>query len=406
VTERSDRYAREVLRAGRDLGITPRGIVIGFATVSVECDWIMYANAKVPESLDLPHERVGSDGKSVGLFQQQVVWGNGAWWWGDASDCMDPYRSARMFFQRLAKRNYTTGDAGSHAQAVQGSAFPDRYAERMGEAQQLYDRIANDTPNEDGNVAKPDFREINVMGKARSGRGGARVTNFLLHTQEGNGSAESLAAYLNNTNNGVSYHYTVRDGVVCDVVDTDSASWSVLSANSYTINLCFAGSRAAWSRQQWLDIERDLEIAAYLAVQDCRKYGFATDVITRPYRRADGISDHRYVTECLGIGNHTDVGDGFPWDVFARYVRKYTNGESEDDMQLTDEFVNYKGIRVSIKDLLWWLDRHASETAEQLGPWEQLGENDKGEPLRLVDAVAEVKSDVAAIKKLLEAKES
>lgn len=33
-----DEYAREVLRAGRDLGITPRGIVIGFATVSVECD--------------------------------------------------------------------------------------------------------------------------------------------------------------------------------------------------------------------------------------------------------------------------------------------------------------------------------------------------------------------------------
>lgn len=136
-------YAREVLRAGRDLGITPRGIVIAFATVSVECDWIMYANAKVPESLNLPHERVGSDGKSVGLFQQQVVWGNGAWWWGDAATCMDPYKSARLFFERLKKLDYNGPNSpGSYAQAVQGSAFPDRYDTRMAEAQQLYNQLS------------------------------------------------------------------------------------------------------------------------------------------------------------------------------------------------------------------------------------------------------------------------
>lgn len=142
-----DQYAREILRAGRDLGITPRGIVIAFATVSVECDWIMYANSKVPESLKLPHERVGSDGLSVGLFQQQVVWGNG-WWWGDAATCMDPYMSARLFFERLAKRDYNNGDPGSHAQAIQRSAYPDRYGQRMADAQKLYDRIATDQPQE------------------------------------------------------------------------------------------------------------------------------------------------------------------------------------------------------------------------------------------------------------------
>lgn len=136
-----DDYAREVLRAGRDLGITPRGIMIAFATVSVECDWIMYANAKVPESLNLPHERVGSDGRSVGLFQQQVVWGNG-WWWGDAATCMDPYKSAALFFNRLKKLDYNGPNSpGSYAQAVQRSDYPDRYDTRMREAQELYDRI-------------------------------------------------------------------------------------------------------------------------------------------------------------------------------------------------------------------------------------------------------------------------
>ena len=64
---------------------------------------------------------------------------------------------------------------------------------------------------------KPDYREIQQMGNSRSNRWGTRIRNFYLHTEEGNASAEGLAAYLNNPNNGASYHYTVRDGVVVDV---------------------------------------------------------------------------------------------------------------------------------------------------------------------------------------------
>lgn len=148
-----DVYAREVLRAGKDLGITARGIVIGFATVSVESDWIMWANAKVPESLKLPHERVGSDGFSVGLFQQQVVMGNG-WWWGDAATCMDPYKSACLFFERLKKLDYNGSNSpGSYAQAIQRSAYPDRYDQRMADAQKLYDRIATEQPAQEDLLA-------------------------------------------------------------------------------------------------------------------------------------------------------------------------------------------------------------------------------------------------------------
>jgi hypothetical protein len=172
----------------------------------------------------------------------------------------------------------------------------------------------------------PQFTEINRLGGSRSNRWGSRITNFLLHTQEGNGTAEGLASYLNNSANGVSYHYTLRDGVLVAVVDTDYASWSVLDANSYTINLCFAGSRASFSREQWLQRDQDLRIAAYVAVQDAHKYGFATDVIVPDYYRGEGISDHKYVTQCLGIGDHTDVGWNFPWDVFAGYVHEYATG--------------------------------------------------------------------------------
>ncbi|WP_280465233.1 glycoside hydrolase domain-containing protein [Nocardia brasiliensis] len=186
--------------------------------------------------------------------------------------------------------------------------------------------VAPQTPKPDGgsSAMKPDYTELDRMGNSCSSRNGARIARFLFHTQEGNGTAETLANYLNNPANGASYHYVVRDRIVCDVVDTDLSSWSVLDDNPRSINLCFAGSRASWSRDQWLAIEDDIAIACWLAVQDARKYGFAPDVIGDDYSTVrDGISDHRYVTYALGIGTHTDCGDNFPWDVVRHYVGQY-----------------------------------------------------------------------------------
>ncbi|WP_218003074.1 N-acetylmuramoyl-L-alanine amidase [Nocardia asiatica] len=229
---------------------------------------------------------------------------------------------------------------------------------------------------------KPEYIELDRMGRSGSSRGRARVTNFLLHTQEGNGSAESLAGYLNNPNNGVSYHYTVRDRVVVDVVDTDLASWSVLDANPFTINLCFAGSRAGWSRAEWLRIRDDIRIAAWLAVQDAKKYGFAPTVIAPPYRRGEGISDHRYVTDCLGIGDHTDVGPHFPWDVFTADVAEFSNSPliGADMAFLDEKFQNWQGHDVTVRDVLFHMDLYNGLILDQLiGPGAR---ERKGEPTR------------------------
>lgn len=182
-------------------------------------------------------------------------------------------------------------------------------------------------PKEEPAVSKPEYTEIDMMGKAASSRGGQRITNFLLHTQQGNGTAQNLANYCNNTANQVSYHYTCRDGILVDVVDTDLASWSVGNANGRTINFCFAGSFAEWSRAQWLEREHDIRIAAWIAVQDSKKYGASTDVIGRDYsRERDGISDHEYVTRVIGWGSHTDCGPNFPWDRLKAFVAEYVNG--------------------------------------------------------------------------------
>lgn len=129
-----NKYADAIIKEGRRRGVTDKGVKIALATALVESGMQMYANPADPASMQMPHDAVGYDHDSVGLFQQR---NNGAW--GTTADRMDPARSAGMFYDELVKADYNTGDAGAHAQRVQKSAFPGRYAQKMGEAQGLLD---------------------------------------------------------------------------------------------------------------------------------------------------------------------------------------------------------------------------------------------------------------------------
>ena len=133
--EGPDLYAFQIAKAAKDLGMGLRGATIGEATALVESGdpLRMWANSSVPESLKFPHDAVGSDHDSVGLFQQRQ---NGAW--GPLADNMDPYKSAGHFFRALkGVSGWETMDPGAAAQAVQRSAFPDRYAGKMGRGGEL-----------------------------------------------------------------------------------------------------------------------------------------------------------------------------------------------------------------------------------------------------------------------------
>ncbi|OHU06665.1 hypothetical protein BKG71_00115 [Mycobacteroides chelonae] len=165
----------------------------------------------------------------------------------------------------------------------------------------------------------------------------------------------------------------------------------MLDANNRSINLCFAGSSASWTRDQWLKQSKAIEAAAYLCAADCVKYGIKPVVIPPPYASdPPGISDHRYVTKRLKVGTHTDVGDGFPWDVFTAAVAKWFAVLTGTTVPTTP---TTPVERVLPRD---FTDRELMEDIwEQLrGPgakgWPQLGKNEKGQNLSLVDAVAKL----------------
>ena len=179
----SDRYALAIIEEGQRRQISPRGIQIALATALVESGdpLQMWANSTVPESLNLPHDAVGSDHDSLGLFQQRCPM------WGPADTLMHPTASAGLFYDHLEKLDYNGPDSpGSYAQAVQVSAFPDRYDGKFDAAVQLYTRLTTTTNSGGIFMALTDAEQRELLELARQQSSYRRISRSpLRHVGEG-----------------------------------------------------------------------------------------------------------------------------------------------------------------------------------------------------------------------------
>ncbi len=135
LTEPQLRNAATIVAVGTQMRVPQQGIVVALAAAHQESGFLNYANdgrggdlrpdqAGIASSQELPHEAVGSDHGSLGVFQQQWPW------WGSMSELMDPATSATKFYTRLiAVPGWATMPVTRAAQAVQHSAYPDAYAD-------------------------------------------------------------------------------------------------------------------------------------------------------------------------------------------------------------------------------------------------------------------------------------
>ncbi len=135
--------AGTVVAVGRRLGVPRRGVLVALAVASQESRFTNYANdgrggdlqftqVGIEQSLELPHEAVGSDHGSVGMFQQQWPW------WGSLRELMDPATSAEKFYLALGDvPGWQSMPVTVAAQRVQRSAYPDAYADDEALAQEL-----------------------------------------------------------------------------------------------------------------------------------------------------------------------------------------------------------------------------------------------------------------------------
>ncbi|CAM3535855.1 Endolysin [Tsukamurella ocularis] len=340
-----DQVAAEFIAEGRRLDVAPRGIVICIATGLVESNLTVYANRADPASMNEPHDAVGSDANSVGPLQQRAPW-----WGTSARERMDPTLSSRLFYAELVKLPYATATtdaaAGRIAQQVQQSAYPDRYATRMGEAQRIYDRLAttaapNPAPTT-GGAPMPDYGITKVMhgynadsaGIGNSNGPRTRTPYLVWHTQQAKSTAVNLATFCINSAEGpnpVAYNFAVDGRDTVEIVPVGEGPWAAAAANDIGVHVCFAGSFAEWTRNQWLDDGDDsgdglseslaLDRGARIAVAVNQQFGVPLTYVGDGGRsgwpvKASGNVGHRDFGQ--RGGGHTDPGDGFPMDELLR----------------------------------------------------------------------------------------
>ncbi|MFG3641105.1 peptidase M23 [Micromonospora sp. NPDC047762] len=129
--------AEAIVSTGRKMGVPRRGLVIAVATAMQESNLYNVASGVLPESQDYPHQGVGWDHDSVGLFQQRSSSG-----WGPVGRLMDPEFATRQFLSALEQvpgwQRMRLTDA---AQAVQVSAYPEHYQQHEWRATRVVDAI-------------------------------------------------------------------------------------------------------------------------------------------------------------------------------------------------------------------------------------------------------------------------
>lgn len=156
--------------AARIPGVGREGALIALMAALTESTLRMLANTSAyPESANYPNDGVGSDHDSLGLFQMRAASG-----WGTVTQLMDPEYQAKAFFGGPAGPNggsprglldivgWQLLDPGEAAQAVEVSAYPDRYQNYQPVADSILTTLSQAQPasREDPGPALPETSRV------------------------------------------------------------------------------------------------------------------------------------------------------------------------------------------------------------------------------------------------------
>ena len=205
---------------------------------------------------------------------------------------------------------------------------------------------------------------------ASYGSGRARQLRYVtLHYtagSEGPTSAEAGAAYDKRRTDGTSCHYFVDSlgPAVQEVHDEDTSYSAFPKGNALGIHIELCGT--AQTREQWLDAtsRATLQTAAELVAYLLKKHGLPDHRLSVAETRQawyapasergkyEGYNDHGTVTRAYPEdgGTHTDLGAGFPWDVFSQMITDAMGG-SDMERIIAEQGDTGEGVKEQQRDL-------------------------------------------------------
>ncbi|MFT4123712.1 MAG: M23 family metallopeptidase [Microbacteriaceae bacterium] len=157
------RAATIITVGGQTSGVGRPSVVIALMAALTESRLRMLANTSAyPESGDYDNDGNGSDHDSLGLFQMRPASG-----WGTVSELMDATYQTRAFYGGPTGPNYPSPrglldipgwqslDPGEAAQAVEVSAYPDRYQNYQPVAEAILTVLTRPATSGGGSDAAP-----------------------------------------------------------------------------------------------------------------------------------------------------------------------------------------------------------------------------------------------------------
>lgn len=143
-----------IIGVGEEMAVPSRGWLVAISTTLQESSIRNLANdgssaeltseqaAITAESLNYPHDGIGSNYDSVNSFQQRWISG-----WGSIPELMDRTYAATAFYEALLEVDgWESMSVAEAAQSVQRSAFPDAYADHETEGRVLASVLTGQSP--------------------------------------------------------------------------------------------------------------------------------------------------------------------------------------------------------------------------------------------------------------------
>ena len=170
-------HAATIIETGSGIeGVGRPGVKVALMAALTESTLRQLANTSAyPESADYPNDGDGSDNDSLGLFQMRPQSG-----WGSVEDLMDPTYQASAFYGGPDGPNHGSPrglvdipgweqmDPAEAAQAVEVSAYPDRYRDYDPVAETILDALSASG----GPTVEPAGRAVTAAAPAERGSSG------------------------------------------------------------------------------------------------------------------------------------------------------------------------------------------------------------------------------------------
>jgi len=147
---------------------------------------------------------------------------------------------------------------------------------------------------------------VNRIGSVAT-HGDQRPHTIVLHSTEGGGTGENVAAFWHRQGDGLGAHFHVgRNGRIVQFASSDKVCWAVYGHNTGYIDIEIEGY-AAWSRARWLAGPRQ-----YLALARLIAFLTARWGIRLAFDKAHGVCRHLDFRDVPASMYHHDPGPGFP----------------------------------------------------------------------------------------------